>query len=138
MNSRLNRELREKKGYVYAVDSNVSLLSNTGLLVIYFGCDPVNVSKCKKVIQREVEILCGDTMKDSAFEKIKRQYCGQLLASSDQIENRAMSLGKSVLYFNKVHDISTTAERIMAVTPAEMREVAEFVFTPGLSVLTLT
>ncbi|MCH5242028.1 MAG: insulinase family protein [Muribaculaceae bacterium] len=138
LNSKLNRELREKKGYVYAVDSNVSLLSNTGLLVIYFGCDPVNVSKCRKVIQREVEILCGDTMKDSAFEKIKRQYCGQLLASSDQIENRAMSLGKSVLYFNKVHDISTTAERIMAVTPAEMREVAEFIFSPGLSVLTLT
>ena len=138
MNSKLNRELREKKGYVYAVDSNVSLLSNTGLLVIYFGCDPSNVNKCRNLIVKEVDALCNTTMSDSAFEKIKRQYCGQLLSSSDHIENRAMSLGKSVLYFNKVHDISTTAERIMAVTPAQMREVAEFVFAPGLSTLTLT
>ncbi|MCH5233870.1 MAG: insulinase family protein [Muribaculaceae bacterium] len=138
LNSKLNRELREKKGYVYAVDSNVSLLSNTGLLVIYFGCDPSNVNKCRKLIEREVDILCNDTIKESAFEKIKRQYCGQLLASSDHIENRAMSLGKSVLYFNKVHDISTTAERIMAVRAADMREVAELVFKPGLSTLTLT
>ena len=37
MNSRLNRELREKRGYVYTVDSNVSLMSDTGLMLIYFG-----------------------------------------------------------------------------------------------------
>ena len=138
MNSRLNRELREKKGYVYAVDSNVSLLSDTGLLVIYFGCDPSNVKKCRKLIEKEVEKICSDTMSASAFEKVKKQYCGQLLASSDHIENRAMSLGKSVLYFNTVHDISTTAERIMNVSAAEMREVAELIFSPGLSTLTLT
>ena len=138
MNSRLNRELREKRGYVYAVDSNVSLLSDTGLLVIYFGCDPSNIGKCRKLIEREVEKLCDSTLSDRAFEKVKRQYCGQLLASSDHIENRAMSLGKSILYFNKIHDISTTAEHIMSVTAAQMREVAEFVFSPGLSTLTLT
>ena len=138
MNSKLNRELREKRGYVYAVDSNVSLLSDTGLLVIYFGCDPSNIGKCRKLIQREVDKLCNDTMSESAFEKVKKQYCGQLLASSDHIENRAMSLGKSVLYFNDVHDISTTAERIMAVKASEMREVAELIFAPGLCTLTLT
>ena len=138
MNSRLNRELREKKGYVYAVDSNVSLLSDTGLLVIYFGCDPSNIGKCRKLIEKEVDRLCSDTISDIAFEKIKKQYCGQLLASSDHIENRAMSLGKSVLYFNTVHDISSTAERIMSVKASEMREVAEYIFSPGLSTLTLT
>ena len=138
MNSKLNRELREKRGYVYTVDSNVSLLSDTGLLIIYFGCDPVNVNKCRKLIQRVVDELCSHTMSDHAFEKIKRQYCGQLLASSDHIENRAMSLGKSLLYFNAVHDISTTAERIMEVKASEMRDVAEMIFASGLSTLTLT
>lgn len=138
MNSKLNRELREKRGYVYAVDSNVSLLSDTGLMVIYFGCDPANVSKCRKLIEREVEKLCSERMSDKAFEKVKRQYCGQLLSSSDHIENRAMSLGKSVLYFDKVHGISTTAARIMEVRAEEMREVAETIFSTGLSTLTLT
>lgn len=138
MNSKLNRELREKRGYVYTVESNVSLLSDTGLLIIYFGCDPSNVKKCRKLINREVDFLCENKLSDSAFEKIKRQYCGQLLSTSDHIENRAMSMGKSVLYFNEVYDLSITAERIMAVTPEELRQVAVDVFSEGLSTLTLT
>lgn len=138
MNSLLNRELREKRGYVYAVESNVSLLSDTGLILVYFGCDPSNVKKCRRLIDKEIDKLCSVKMSDKAFEKVKRQYCGQLLASSDHIENRAMSLGKSVIYFGTVHDISTTTERIMAVTAEEMREVAAAVFAHGLSTLTLT
>lgn len=138
MNSRLNRELREKRGYVYAVDSNVSLLSDTGLMIIYFGCDPSNVAKCRRIIEKEIDILCSARMSETSFEKVKRQYCGQLLASSDHIENRAMSLGKSVLYYNQVHDIATTNERIMSVTSEETRSVAELIFSKGLSTLTLT
>lgn len=138
MNSRLNMILREKKGYVYTVESNVSLLSDTGLLSIYFGCDPANIKKCRNLINKEVDQLCNTTMSAGAFDKVKRQYCGQLLSSSDHIEHRAMSLGKSILYFNRVHDIPATIERIMSVKPEEMREVAELVFGSGLSTLTLT
>ncbi|MCH5223766.1 MAG: insulinase family protein [Muribaculaceae bacterium] len=137
MNSKLNRELRDKKGYVYTVESNVSLLSDTGLLLIYFGCDPANISKCRKIIERELDSLCQKTMHESSFNKIKRQYCGQLIASSDHIENRAMALGKSVLYFDKVNDISTTAQMIMEVTAAQMRDVAEEFLSKPLSILTL-
>ena len=137
MNSRLHRELREKLGYVYTVESNVSLLSDTGLLLIYFGCDPSNVAKCRRVIMRETDTLCSKTMTERTFERIKRQYCGQLISSSDHIENRAMALGKSLLYFDAVHDLDATIRNIMEVTPQQMREVAELIFCPGLSTLTL-
>lgn len=138
MNSLLNRELREKRGYVYAVDSNVSLLSDTGLMLIYFGCDPANIKRCRKIIEREIDRLCQTTLSETTFNRIKRQYCGQLIASSDHIENRAMSLGKSVLYFNAIHDISATIENIMGVEASQMREVAEEILGRPLSVLTLT
>ena len=138
MNSRLNRELREKRGYVYSVDSNVSLLSDTGLMLIYFGCDPSNVLKCRRLIEKEIDKLCSVRMNEATFEKVKRQYCGQLLSTTDHIENRAMSLGKSVLYYDRVYDIHTTTERIMAVSAEQMRQVAEEVFGDGMSTLTLT
>lgn len=138
MNSKLNRELREKRGYVYAVESNVSLMSDTGLLLVYFGCDPSNVKKCRRLIEREIESLCSSTMSEQAFEKVKRQYCGQLISSSDHIENRAMSLGKSVLYFDEVYDIPATIKNIMRVSASEMRDVAQLIFDKGLSTLTLT
>lgn len=138
MNSLLNRELREKRGYVYTVDSNVSLLTDTGLMIIYLGCDPSNVDKCRKIISGEISRLCEHKFTDRALEKIKKQYCGQLLSSSDHIENRAMSLGKSVMYFDRIVDLSTTARRIMEVTPDQMMDAALMIAPEKLSVLTLT
>ena len=137
MNSRLNRELREKRGYVYTVDSNVSLMSDSGLLLIYFGSDPSTVGKCRKLIDNELDRLAQSAIPASTFDKIKRQYCGQLLVSSDHIENRAMSLAKSMLYFGDVHDISSMASHIMEVSPAQVREVAELLIKEKCGTLTI-
>lgn len=137
MNSRLNRELREKRGYVYAVDSNVSLMSDTGLMFVYFGSDPSNVDKCKKIIFNEFDRLAQSVLPESVFDRIKRQYCGQLLVSSDHRENRAMALAKSLLYYNEVFDISATAERINDVSAEQMREVAELLAPSLCGSLTL-
>lgn len=137
MNSRLNRELRDKRGYVYTVDSNVSLMSDTGLMFVYFGSDPSTVGKCRRIISSEIDRLAQSPLSPLAFEKMKRQYCGQLLVSSDHIENRAMSMAKSLMYFGEINDISTTAERIGGVTAGEFREVAEIVASGKWGVLTL-
>lgn len=137
MNSRLNRELREKRGYVYTVDSSVSLMSDTGLMIVYFGCDKKNIDKCKKIIRNEIDRLCQNKISPSAFEKIKKQYCGQLLLTSDHIENRSMALAKSLMYFDVIHDISTTAERIMEVTPEELMDVAQLLTPDKCGSLTL-
>lgn len=138
MNSRLNRELREKRGYVYTVDSNVSLMSDTGLMLIYFGCDPSTVGKCRRIIANELDRLAQSPMSAATFEKIKNQYCGQLLVSSDHRENRAMALAKSILYYDRIQDISTTAEHIREVSAEQMREVAELLNPANCGILTLT
>lgn len=138
MNSRLNRELREKRGYVYTVDSSVSLMSDTGLMLIYFGSDPKSVGKCRSIIFRELERLADSPLPPSTFERIKRQYCGQLLVSTDHRENRAMSLAKSLLYYDEIHDIATTAANIGNVTAEEMRDVARMLSPDRFSTLTLT
>ena len=137
MNSRLNRELRDKRGYVYSVDSSVSLMSDSGLMLIYFGSDPSTVGKCRRIIAGELDRLAQSPLSASTLERIKRQYCGQLLVSSDHMENRAMSLAKSLLYYNEIHDISTTASHIMEVTAEDLREVAEMLVPDKCGCLTL-
>ena len=137
LNSRFNRELREKRGYVYTVDSSVGLMSDTGLWMVYFGCDPKNVDKCREIIGREIDRLAQSRLSDSAFEKIRRQYCGQLLVSSDHRENRAMSLAKSLLYYGEIHDISTTTSHINEVTPEELRDMAQLIAGSERGILTL-
>lgn len=137
MNSRLNRELREKRGYVYTVDSNVSLMSDCGLMMVYFGSDPATVEKCRRVVLDEIDRLAQSRMSDMAFEKVKRQYCGQLIVSSDHMENRAMALAKSILYYGEINDSSTTAEYIRSVTAEQLREVAALLPPSGFGTLSL-
>lgn len=137
MNSILNQEMREKKGYVYTVDSTVSLMSDCGQLAIYFGCDESNVKKCTRLIKNELEKLANSPMKAKVFDMAKRQYTGQLLVGSDQREAFAMNTGKSILYYDEVHDINWTSERILALTAEDVRSVAEDIMKSEFSILTL-
>lgn len=137
MNSLLNQELREKRGLVYTVDSSVSLMSDAGQMLIYFGCDPQSVGRCRRLIANRLDALAQSPLAPLTFERIKRQYCGQLLVSSDHRESMAMSMAKSLLYYNEVHDIAATARRVQEVTPGQLREVAELVASPLTSTLTL-
>lgn len=138
MNSRLNRELREKRGLVYTVDSALTLMSDCGSMLIYFGSQPGNVKKCASIISDEIARLASDRLSERAFAAVRDQYCGQLIVSGDQRENCAMALAKSLLYFGEVHDIAHTAALIRAVTPDDLRDIAALVASKDLSRLTLT
>ncbi|MDE7380682.1 MAG: insulinase family protein, partial [Muribaculaceae bacterium] len=137
MNSRLNRELREKRGLVYTVDSNVSLMSNAGLLLIYFGSDASSTPRCKRLVYNTLADLADHTLSPRTFNAIKEQYCGQLLVSTDNRESLAMSMGKSLLYFDSVHDPASTAELVRAVSAEQFREVAELCIPENCSSLTI-
>lgn len=137
MSSRLNCELREKRGLVYAVDSFNSMFSDTGLWSVYIGCDKSNVGKCLRIVRRELDRLAQTTMSDRMLEKIKTQYCGQLLVSTDNRENMAINMGKSLLFRGAVYDTTHTADCIRGVTAAQLREVAELLSADRCSRLTL-
>ncbi len=137
MNSRLNQEIRERRGLAYTVDSNVALLSDTGTLNIYVGSDPDRVKKCCDIIHREIDRLAQAPMSERLFAKIREQYRGQLLVSSDHREAAAMSLGKSVLYYGKVYDAAYTAQCIMDVTRDQLLEVSRMIAAQPLNRLTL-
>ncbi len=125
MSSRLNSEMREKRGLVYSVDSFTSLFSDAGLWNVYIGCDKSNVKKCLAIVRRELDRLAQSTMTERLLEKIKTQYCGQLLVSTENRENMAINMGKSLLTRGAIYDTEHTAQRIREVTAEQLREVAE-------------
>lgn len=137
MSSVLNRELREKRGLVYTVDSFISNFSDTGLMSVYIGCDKENVRKCLRIVRRELDRLAETPLSDRMLDKIKTQYCGQLLVSTDNRENMAMSMGKSLLNYGEIYDTTHTAGRIREVTSEQLREVAQLLRADRCSRLTL-
>lgn len=137
MNSRLNQELREKRGLVYTVDSFVGLLSDTGTMAIYFGTDRRSVDRCLRIIRAELDALAQRPLSERQLNRIKQQYCGQIMVSRENPEAIAMSLGKNLLYYNRLPDIPGLVARLRDVTPEELREVAEMLAPDRCSRITL-
>ena len=136
MNSLLNVELRERRGYVYTVESTLTLLSDCGWIEIYLGCDPDDVRSSLRVIERITNRLSQDLMPDRRLDAYKKQYCGQLVVAADSTEFLAMSAGRGLLYRGEVATVEQTIERIMMVTPEDIAQVASFLKGDALSSLT--
>lgn len=137
MNSRLNRLLRDKHGYVYSVDSYLSLLRRCGHMQIAFGCDSSNTGRCLRLIRNELERLASSEPSETLLRRIKRQYTGQLLVGSDHNESMAVSMGKSLLHYGELHMPGYVEERIQEVTARQFRETAEAVASAVVSSLEL-
>lgn len=125
MNSTLNVAIRERHGYAYMVESSVTLFSDCGLFNIYFGSDSRAVKKCLKLIDNEMDRIASGKMTEKALEAAKKQYIGQLIVSSDSLENYALALGKGILYFDQMNSIEEISDMIRSVSSEQIRETAE-------------
>lgn len=137
MNSRLNAELREKRGLVYTVDTSLALYSDCGIFQVYFGTDPGKVEKCAALVRREVEKLAEHKMSDSAFARCKRQICGQLLVGTDNRESVAMTMAKSLLRHGRLLSNADTTRCLEALTPADLKAAAGAVAEAGFAKLVI-
>ena len=55
MNARLNLSLRDRNGLVYTVESTMVSYSDTGVWCTYFGCDPHDVKRCLRLVNKELQ-----------------------------------------------------------------------------------
>lgn len=137
MNSVLNRELRDKRGLVYTVESIVAMMGDCGAFMVYWGCDKRNTGKCRALVSRELERLASVRLSDRQFEAARRQYLGQMQVAASYRESMAMGMGKSLLHYGVVHTVADTAARIRELTAEDLRRTAAMILDKPLSTLTL-
>ena len=125
MNSLLNVALRERHGLVYGIDATTSLMSDNGLLTIYFGCDPKDVKRCLGIVGRVIASFTDTPMSERRLEAAKRQFIGQLTVGSVNSEQVAISMGRSVLYRGVARSLAETTEAIRAITPEGLHTAAQ-------------
>jgi Predicted Zn-dependent peptidases len=131
MNSKLNVSLRERRGLVYNVESNLTSFTDTGLFSIYFGTDPDNINQCIRLVEKELNALRGKPLTESRLTAAKKQLAGQIAVASDNQENNALGMAKTFLHYNKWEAPETVFQRIHALTPEEVFEVANEMFDPA-------
>lgn len=130
MNSRLNLSLRERNGLVYNVESASVGYTDTGVWTVYFGCDPHDVVRCKKLVMRELARLTDRPLSASMLEAAKRQIMGQAGISYDSFENVAINMGKRFLHYNTTQTYEALCQRVQALTSEELFHTAREVFVP--------
>ena len=128
MNARLNIALREKHGLVYTVDSSMVSYSDTGLWCLYFGCDPKDVRKCRRLVARELERMAVRPLSATALAAAKRQIKGQIGVACDNRESFALDFGRSYLHHGIEKDVARLMARVDEVTAEDMQAVAQDVF----------
>lgn len=128
LNSRLNLSLREKNGFAYNVESSYSPYCDTGVFSIYFGTDSHNLDKSISVAKREMEKLCTTRLGSMQLSKAKNQIKGYLARGYEHHESLMLSLGKSLLVFDKIDELSETYRKIDAVVASEIIETANEIF----------
>ena len=136
MNSLFNLSLRERRGYVYTVESSTTLFTDSGEFNVYFGCDSHHVKPCLRLIGGIIEDIAEHGISAVALDRAKRQYTGQLLIASENRESTSLSLGKSMLFYGKASTIDEISERIKNVSSEEIREVASLITPDKASTLT--
>lgn len=129
MNSRLNVSLREKRGLVYNVESNLTSYTDTGTFCIYFGCDTEDTDYCIELVQKELNRLRMRALTTAQLAAAKKQIIGQIGVAGDNFENNALSMGKCFLHYKKYEDKEEVFQRIEALTSSQLLEIANELFS---------
>ena len=134
MNSLLNVALREKRGLVYTVESNLTNYTDTATFSIYFGCDANDVEKCVRIVKKELEALATTCMSEKKFNAALKQIKGQIGVACDNFENYALDMAKSFLHYHKFEGVEETFAQLDALNPEILQQVAQELFS-DLSIL---
>ena len=128
MNARLNIALRERRGLVYTVESNMVTYADTGVWCVYFGCDPHDVKRCLRLVRSELNKLMDKPLSDIQLRAAKKQITGQIGVACDNRESFALDFGKSFLHYGKQRDIPALLRHIEAVTAEQIQAAARQIF----------
>ena len=128
LTSKLNLSVRERNGWVYAIDSSINLYSDVGVWCIYFGCSENNYQKCINLINKELHSLTDKPISTKQLERYKQQLYGQILINSQNKENYLLSAAKIALHLCKSISLEKTLEQIKQISPENIQLLASQLF----------
>jgi len=102
MSSKLNLELREKRGISYTIESSLQSYSNKGLFFTYFTCDKSRTNKALQVITEIFGYYGNNGISKAEFEVLLNMTQSQYIMFFEPALNEAMYHAKFFQYFNRI------------------------------------
>ncbi len=136
--SRLWHELREKRGWCYQIDSDVTPLSDTGLFQVFAGVDPANLDRAAKLIWKELRHFAERPVPKSELDRAVAYTIGSGRLSLESTASQMMWIGESLLFHGSMITIEEAHRRLKRITPEQLQRLAAQLFRPenlGLAVV---
>lgn len=128
MNTLLNVELRERRGWVYNVEASVTCFPDVGWWQIYFGSDDDHAEEALRIVLEELDRLMQEPLREHVLRAWKKQTKGLALVSSEQSESTFLSFGRQMLLRERYETLEEYFDRIDSVTTESLMETARRLF----------
>lgn len=136
MSSRLFQIIREKHGLAYSVYSFLTSHEDTGMFGIYTGVHPDSVQKSLDLIFKAIGEIRETLVSDDELKDAKEYTKGNLLLADESVDNQMVRLAQNEIHFNRYIPVSSVIEKVDAVKPDAIRELARALFRPDQISLT--
>jgi predicted Zn-dependent peptidase len=125
--SRLFREIREKRGLVYSVQSFLDVFHDDGLLGIYAGTGTEHIEETMALILQEIRHIRADVTQEEV-DRVKTRFKASLLMARESMMTRADQHARYIINFGKPLDVAEMVRQIDAVTAEEIVALAKDIF----------
>ena len=130
MTSRLYQSVREDRGLVYSIYSQLVTFVDAGQMLIYAGCEPKEAPVVVELILKEIKKLRRSGISKKDLEFFKTQVKGQILLGADDIDNRMNSLAANEMVFGKYRSVDDVIADIERVSPETVEAYIEMYIDP--------
>ena len=137
MSSRLFQTVREERGLVYAIYSDLAPYRDTGSLCVYAGTSADRALQVIDLIMEEFRRLKTEPLQPGELRRAQDQLKGNLLLSLESSMSRMSNLARQQMYFERFFDLDEIIQRVEAVTEEEVMAMAGNLFQSERVALTM-
>jgi len=137
MSSRLFQTIREERGMVYSIYSDLNPYRDTGTLCIYAGTSVGKALEVVDLILVELRKLKESPLGEEELTRAKDQLKGNILMGLESSNSRMANLARQEMYFQQFFTVEEITARIDAVQAEQVQTMAQRLFDPNRIAITL-
>jgi predicted Zn-dependent peptidase len=127
--SRMYKNLREEKGYVYSVHSSIDCFNDAGSMTIGFSTSQNNLIEATKATFEEIRLLLTNGVPGAEVERVKKSYLFDLDYSMDNDSQLLTRYARGVT-FNRIKSVEDDKRLVMSITSESILRTARQIFKP--------
>jgi len=137
MSSRLFQNIRERQGLAYAIESDISPYSDTGVLSVYAGTSRESAGQLIRSVCDEFRQAREEGVSAAELRRAKDHLKGSMMLSLESTSARMSNLARQCMYLGRFISLDEMLDSIEAVTREEVLAIAREFFEPDRIALTV-